>query len=342
MKYKSSLSRAKEGLIHGIFWLIWAYYTLVMIGDHGLEIAVPPMFIATGHVLYVLLFYCSYLLVLPKVFGPFRWKKALLGFICLFLLFCLLRYLTEQVVIWHLFQQRNYPPDTSIAYYLYDNLYYSSQPVILSAVLWSVIYLIRTLEYNAYILQEQKNTEIKFLKAQINPHFIFNTLNNIYSMVYFKSERSLPAIEKLSEIMRFTTYESQKEKISISEEINYINAYIELEQLRHEENDFVRFATTVANGNQEIPPYILSPLVENALKHGLIAAATPIRLYLETGAEGLRFIVENTIGNQKKDKLGGIGLDNLQRRLAIYFPGKYNLDIKTEAGRFVATLTIEW
>lgn len=341
MNYKSSLSRAKECLVHGVFWLIWCYYNFIAIGEHGLEIGSPSLFIVTGYLLYVILFYCSYLFVLPKVFKPFRWQKALLGFVFLFVLFSGLRYLTEQVITWHLFQLRNYPPDTGIVYYLYDNLYYSSQPVILSAVLWSVIYLIRTLEYNTYILQEQKNTEIKFLKAQINPHFIFNTLNNIYSMVYFKSERSLPAIEKLSEIMRFTTYESQREKINISEEINYIKAYIELERLRHEENDFVHFTTAIANENQEIPPYILSPLVENALKHGLISAADPIQLNLETGPEGLSFTVENAIGNQKKDKLGGIGLDNLQRRLAIYFPGKYNLDVKTEAQRFVATLTIE-
>jgi len=342
MVFKSSLSRAKEVLIHGIFWLIWSYYTFLQIGEHGLQVGVPSLFIVTGQLLYVILFYCSYLFVLPRVFKPFRWKKALLGFVSLFIFFCALRYLTEQVITWHLLQQRNYPPGTHIVYYLYDNLYYSSQPVILSAVLWSVIYLIRTLEYNAYILEVQKNTEIKFLKAQINPHFIFNTLNNIYSMVYFKSERSLPAIEKLSEIMRFTTYESQKERIRIIEEINYIKAYIELEELRHEEDDFVQLTTVVENEQQEIPPYLLSPLVENALKHGVVSGKSPIRVSLTTAQQLLVFKVENEIGNQKKDKLGGIGLDNLRQRLDIYFPGLYELVVQSENNRFVASLKIEW
>lgn len=342
MVFKSSLSRGKEVLIHGIFWLIWSYYTFLQIGEHGLQVGVPSLFIVTGQLLYVILFYCSYLFVLPRVFKPFRWKKAFLGFVSLFIFFCALRYLTEQVITWHLLQQRNYPPDTHIVYYLYDNLYYSSQPVILSAVLWSVIYLIRTLEYNAYILEVQKNTEIKFLKAQINPHFIFNTLNNIYSMVYFKSERSLPAIEKLSEIMRFTTYESQKEKIRIVEEINYIKAYIELEELRHEEDDFVQLTTVVENEQQEIPPYLLSPLVENALKHGVVSDKSPIRVSLTTAQQLLVFKVENEIGNQKKDKLGGIGLDNLRQRLDIYFPGLYELVVQSENNRFIASLKIEW
>lgn len=97
--------------------------------------------------------------------------------------------------------------------------------------------------------------------------------------------------------MRFTTYESQKEKIKLSDEIGYINAYIELEQLRHEENTFVYFDTEIENENIEIPPYILSPLVENALKHGLASNANPIIIKLTSDIQKLTFIVENEIGN---------------------------------------------
>ncbi len=336
-----SLSRKKEFAIHIVFWLIWSYYGFLVIGEHGLQIGSPSLFIITGYILYFVLFYCNYLWVLPRVFQPFKWQKALLGFLLLFVLFSGLRYLTEQVITVYLFGLRNYPPGTNIGYYLYDNLYYSSQPLILSSVLWSVIYLIRTLEYNAFIIEENKNTEIKFLKAQINPHFVFNTLNNIYSMVYFKSEKSLPAIEKLSEIMRFTTYESQRERIKIADEINYIKAYIELEQLRHEETDFVDFSLAMESEFLEIPPYILSPLVENALKHGIVSKASPVTIVLQTEPHRLHFKVENEIGYQKKDKLGGIGLNNLERRLDIYFPGKHDLFLKTENGRFTAILTIE-
>ncbi|GAA3738876.1 hypothetical protein GCM10022422_22930 [Flavobacterium ginsengisoli] len=190
-------------------------------------------------------------------------------------------------------------------------------------------------------MEENKNTEIKFLKAQINPHFVFNTLNNIYSMVYFQSDKSLIAIDKLSQIMRFTTYESQKEKIKLSDEVDYIKAYIELEQLRHQDNVRVDFNVELKNEFEEIPPYILSPLVENALKHGEVSDSEPIEIQLKVSSEKLIFKVKNKIGTQKKDSLGGIGLDNLQKRLQIHYPEKHQIKITKEENHFTAELEID-
>jgi LytS/YehU family sensor histidine kinase len=160
-------------------------------------------------------------------------------------------------------------------------------------------------------------------------------------MVYFKSEKSLPAIEKLSQIMQFTTYEAQKEKIPLSGEINYIRAYIELEKLRHQEESFVILDIETVSENREIPPYILSPLVENALKHGVMSDETPVRIDLKADNRKLVFCVVNKIGTQKKDKLGGIGLDNLKKRLEIYYPGTHSLEISSENQHFTAKLEIE-
>lgn len=339
--YKGSLSIRKEFIIHLLFWLIWTYYSIVIIEDYAFHIGKLHLFYITGIIIYVLTFYVNYLFVLPKVFRPFRWRKAILGFLAVFLFFTLSRFLLEQVITFYWLNIRNYTAETGTIWYLYDNIFYSSKPIILSTVLWTIIFLVRTLEYNKVILEENKNTEIKFLKAQINPHFVFNTLNNIYSMVYFNSEKSLPAIEKLSQIMQFTTYESQKEKIKLSGEINYILAYIELEKLRHEEDAFTELhIDTSGNEHIEIPPYILSPLVENALKHGLMSNADPIRIALKADKQHLFFRVENTIGTQKKDKLGGIGLDNLQKRLEIYYPGTHSLRITETGDRFTVELNI--
>lgn len=339
--YKGSLSLKKEFIIHLLFWVIWTYYSIVVIENNAFRIGELPLFYITGIIVYVLTFYVNYLFVLPKVFNPFRWRKAIWGFVIVFLFFTLSRYLVEQVITFYWLNTRNYTGETNIPWYLYDNILYSSKPIILSTVLWTMIFLVRTLEYNKVILEENKNTEIKFLKAQINPHFVFNTLNNIYSMVYFKSDKSLPAIEKLSQIMQFTTYESQKEKIQLSGEINYILAYIELEQLRHEEDAFTDLTLdTSLNEMIEIPPYILSPLVENALKHGVMSNADPIRIELIADKQHLNFRVENTIGTQKKDKLGGIGLDNLRKRLEIYYPDSHSLQITNENNRFTAELNI--
>lgn len=339
--YKGSLSFRKEFIIHLLFWLVWTYYSIIIIQNNAFRIGELHLFYITGTIVYVLTFYINYLFVLPRVFKPFRWRKAIWGFLVIFLFFVASRYLIEQVITLHWLNKQNYTADTGTLWYLYDNILYSSKPIILSTVLWTILFLVRTLEYNNVILEENKNTEIKFLKAQINPHFVFNTLNNIYSMVYFKSDKSLPAIEKLSQIMQFTTYESQKEKIKLSGEVNYILAYIELEQLRHEENAFTDLKIdTSQNEHLEIPPYILSPLVENALKHGVMSNADPIRIELKADKQHLVFRVENKIGTQKKDKLGGIGLDNLQKRLEIYYPKTHSLRITNDNDRFTAELNI--
>jgi two-component system LytT family sensor kinase len=298
------------------------------------------IFSITWLTVYVTTFYVNYLLVLPRVFKPLKWSKVFLGFVCLYLFFVFCRYLFEQVLAKWWFDSQNYPEGTGILYYLYDNFFFSMRPIILSTAFWVILFLIRLLEYNNYILEEQKNTEIKFLKAQINPHFIFNTLNNIYSMVYFQSPRSLSAIEKLSNIMRFVTYEAQRNNIQLIEEINYINAYIELEELRHEQKGFILFTIEMQNEKVDIPPYTLSPLVENALKHGATGYENAIKINLQQTPQLLIFTVTNAIGTQKKDKPGGVGMNNLRKRLEILLPGKHQLQYQKTDQFFTARLEI--
>ncbi len=336
--YKGTLSGRTELIIHLIFWALIAYFKLVGNPLQSSYVA-PDLFFITYAIVFAATFYFHYLLVMKQIFKSFQWRKLLAGILISYLFFTGLRWLIEQAVTGILFGKINYINPTFFNYML-DNLGYSSIPLIFSSFLWLAIYFVRLLEYNKIILEENKNTEIKFLKAQINPHFVFNTLNNIYSMVYFQSDKSLTAIEKLSQIMQFTTYESQKEKIKLSDEINYIQAYIELEQLRHPESTFVEVNIETANASIEIPPYILSPLVENALKHAITSSTEPIIIELSISLQKLTFEVKNKIGTQQKDKLGGIGLDNLKRRLEIHYPGRHALQI-TDTTHFTAKLQID-
>lgn len=337
--YKGTLSRKAECLIHFIYWLLAFYFTFVR-NPLEVQFAVPDLFITTYLIVFVATFYFHYLVVMKLVFKSFRWKFLFAGLFASYLFFTGARWLTEQLITELLFGKTNYINPT-FANYMLENLHYSSMSIILSSLLWIVIYFIRLQEYNRIILEENKNTEIKFLKAQINPHFVFNTLNNIYSMVYFKSDQSLLAIEKLSQVMQFTSYESQKEKVRLSDEINYITAYIELEQLRHQDSTFVQQHIELENDLVEIPPYILSPLVENALKHGVASNDAPIEVDLKVRDRQLSFRVSNVIGEQKKDKLGGIGLDNLKKRLEIHYPNRHQLKLTTNDNNFTAELQIE-
>ncbi|WP_286971782.1 sensor histidine kinase [Flavobacterium sp. UBA4854] len=337
--YKGTITKRLECLIHIIYWLLISYFTFVK-NPIGARFSVPNLFLCTYFIVFIMTFYFHYLIVMKTVFKAFNWKRLFAGFFVSYLVFTFLRFFFEQIITKLLFDRVNYT-NINFLNYMLDNLHYSSMSIILSSFLWFVIYSIRLLEYNKLILEENKNTEIKFLKAQINPHFVFNTLNNIYSMVYFQSDKSLAAIDKLSKIMRFTTYESQKEKIKLADEVEYIKAYIELEELRHQENLLVDFNVEIKNELEEIPPYILSPLVENALKHGAVSNSESIKIELKVLENHLNFKVKNRIGTQKKDSLGGIGLDNLQKRLQIHYPKKHKLRIMNNENHFTAELEID-
>lgn len=330
--HNSTLSKRSEGLIHLLFWTFTAYFTFV-VSPFEFKFFISDLFYITYLIVFVATFYFHYLVVMKWVFKAFQWKRLFLGMFSSYLVFTALRWFSEQFLTGILFDKINYV-NPSFFSYLFDNLHYCSKPIIFSSFIWYVIYFI-------HLLEEKKNTEIKFLKAQINPHFVFNTLNNIYSMVYFQSEKSLPAIAKLSEVMRFTTYYAQRERINLSEEINYIKAYIELEQFRHTESDFIVLKIQTDDENIEIPPYILSPLIENALKHGLASSEHPISVEISTESKKISFFVRNEIGKQKKDKLGGIGLDNLKKRLEIYYPNTHELILTNENNQFTARLEIE-
>lgn len=336
MQYRSSLSLKKEILLHVTLWLVVAYFSLVSPGE-GILLSI---FQLTWMLIMVTTFYFNYLLVLPRVFNGINIAKAIAGLLAAYLFFIFFRYFIEEIIMSWLFDARNYPADVSALHYVYDNLYFGSQPLVLSTFFWLIIRNIRLADYNRSIAEEQKITEIKFLKAQINPHFIFNTLNNIYSMVYFKSEGALTALEKLSNMMRFTTYQSQKDQVPLSDEMNYIQTYIELESLRHEVKDFVQWDLQVEDPTVLIPPYLLSPFVENALKHGLLSSTTPVRIRLQATSSQIHFSVVNHIGLQQKDSHQGIGADNVSKRLEIYYPNRHQLHTNRQEQQFIVHLQI--
>lgn len=342
--YSGATIRKKEFLFHGLFWLLFTYFTLVQLDFQQPEILTIKklsVFEISGGIIFIVTFYFNYLLVLPQVFERINWKRIVIGAITVYIFFITLRYLLEEILINLFIGHGNYFEGTSVIYYVYDNLYYGSFSIIISSILWILFFNMRLLEYNNHILEEKRSTEVKFLKAQLNPQFLFNTLNNIYSLVYFKSDKSLPAIEKLSELMRYTTYETTKKRISLQQEVDYIKAYVELNQLRHESKNIIDFIVAIENPLTQIPPFLLSPLIENALKHGAYTENRPILFDLRQTKNKLSLKVVNRISQTKKDKLGGIGLDNLRKNLEINYPGAHSLNVVNERETFSAQLEIK-
>ena len=188
---------------------------------------------------------------------------------------------------------------------------------------------------------EQKKTEseLKMLKAQLNPHFLFNTLNNIYSLSLDNSPKTASAIGKLSDILDHVLYKCNGQFVSLSNEIELIKNYIELEKLRYDDRLEITFDTVIEN-NIEIPPLLLLSLVENAFKHGEISNEKPLNIELVGTIDKLYYQVSNSVKEKQKDQQTGIGLNNLKDRLAYYFPQNYQLDYSLKDGIFTAKLQI--
>ncbi|NQV75960.1 MAG: histidine kinase, partial [Bacteroidetes bacterium] len=165
--------------------------------------------------------------------------------------------------------------------------------------------------------------------SQINPHFLFNSLNNIYSLAYQKADKTPEAILKLSEIMRYMLYESNEDKVALSDEIRYLENYIELQKLRFKDKTHIKFEINGDTDIQKITPLVLISFVENAFKHGIATdRENPISIILNVFANKLFFQVINRKSNQNKDETGGIGLQNVRRRLDLVYKGQYRLHIE--------------
>ena len=191
-------------------------------------------------------------------------------------------------------------------------------------------------------LENQRLTaELAFLKSQINPHFLFNSLNSIYSLAYQKSENTPGAILKLSEIMRYMLYESNDNKVALEKELQYLQNYIDLQKIRFGKKAFIDFKIEGEVGDQRIVPLLLIAFIENAFKHGVANDTdTAIKLLIRVEASSLYFFIQNKKHTDNRDASGGIGLSNVKRRLDLLYPRKYSLEIRDEIDTYTCELSL--
>jgi len=192
-------------------------------------------------------------------------------------------------------------------------------------------------------LEKQKSkSELELLKQQINPHFFFNTLNNLYAMSLTQDKETPDTILQLSELMRYVIYKGKEEKVKLIDEIKYIKDYVDLQLIRlHKKVDY-RFEEHIENESVAIPPLLFIILVENAFKHGIEPAEYNGFLHMEIVQKEhqLTFVCHNSKEENDSDERSGIGISNLKKRLDIMYPDQYTLDLLEEHTDFRATLNI--
>ncbi len=186
--------------------------------------------------------------------------------------------------------------------------------------------------------------QLSYLKAQINPHFLFNTLNNIYAAATLQHPNTAQMILRLSDLLRYVTYDGQADHVPLSKEIAQINAYIELFQLKSERPLPITMKLEGDTGNRQIEPLLLLPFVENALKHSDLETNPDgfLRILLRIDSKHLLFLVENSFDpdNQQKDEQGGVGLENIRQRLELHHRGRHLFETKAKSHTYSAKLTL--
>lgn len=288
----------------------------------------------------ITLFYLNFLVYIPRFLDKKRYWTYALAIVVTVIIYGFIKYgvglIFKDYVLTH-----NKGEHVSFYSYFTGTIFTSLIFVFLSTVLkfttdW---FLNERIQHD---LENQRlSAELAFLKSQINPHFLFNSLNSIYSLAYQRSETTPEAILKLSEIMRYMLYECNDNKVDLSKELQYLHNYIDLQKIRFGNKAFIDFNVLGEVTNQQIVPLLLIAFIENAFKHGVANDVTsPIKLLINVDECKLHFYIQNKKHTHNRDPIGGIGLNNVQRRLNLLYPDKYKLNIRDEAETYTCELSL--
>lgn len=218
----------------------------------------------------------------------------------------------------------------NVFYKILDLIYIASPPIILKMLQHQTLQE----KQNALLVEQKLNAELRVLKNQLHPHFLFNTLNNLYSLVLVQHPKSADVVLRLSDMMSYMLYECERPLINLEKEIEHLNNYIELEKIRHGKRLNFSFETGGDVQNKSIAPLLLLPFLENAFKHGVEKDEKNswIRINLWVENNHLTFLVENSLPENKEEEdlpktQSGVGLVNVKKRLELLYPENHNLEI---------------
>jgi len=294
----------------------------------------------TFHVAFnMLVAYINYFIFLPRFLEKRRLGQYLLEYAIPFIIITTIRiYLQRWLVDGYTYQE----------HYFYSNIYIV-QMTATSLFIVIFVSMLRfakdwfELEAKKKELENEKLTaELSFLKEQINPHFLFNTLNNLYYLAYTKSDNTTEVIAKLSQMMRYMIYESNYPLVELSKEIEYMQNYVSLERLRLNNQIPIDFKIDGDPSGMKIAPLILITFLENAFKHGASGDSKKawVNLSIKLTGKNCIYTVENSKINSVNSEHGksGIGLQNVKRRLELTYSEKYDLEVKDLADRYYVQL----
>lgn len=343
---------------HVLMWTcLSVLYGLMMSSNFTVSISVSILFMIRNIVGAMFFFYTTFYFIIPKVLLKGYFFLALLCFCVPFIFWSVINFLCALYAVNFLvindpslkvFLQRvvdagwldTFAPDHMLKIFL---------PVVMTTgpalSLKLILDVIRASTRTLRLERDNLNLEVSFLRSQLNPHFLFNTLNNIYSLSIRNDALASDLIMHLSEMMRYTLYDSNTDKVPLGMEAEFLKNYVELESVRYGKNASIRFdCDTDQMGNRQIAPLLMFPFVENAFKysHSTTSDKCYIHASLEVEAHQLKFEISNSKGEIPAGKKvpGGIGLSNTRKRLILLYPDEHTLFIENNPEYYKVVLTL--
>lgn len=331
----------KYKLHHLFFWMLvlgtWFFLRMDDYGSRSLAFRVTAIKVVD---LSLMIYITNYLFI-PKLLYRKKYVWFTLAFIALVL--------GSSISKMNLLGRMTHNPalydwTSNIKGRLYDNILPHFFLVIAGAAVKLMSDYGKLQQRMAETAKEKAEAELNFLKSQINPHFVFNSLNSVYFLINKDNPEARDALHKFSEMLRYQLYEMNGRQVPVEKEVKYLKDYMDLQQLRKDEKYAVQFQCSDAVRGFSIEPLLLIPLVENAFKH--ISHYNDKMNYVHVSMNrengSFRFAVQNSRESQPStEKQGGIGLQNVKRRLELLYPGKHELDIRETAGDFTVNLNIQ-
>lgn len=335
-----------EVIIHLLAWCVLLGFPFIfMLESHN-----PKLDMYVGYIVYTMafffIFYVNYLYLIDKLLFDRNTLKfiainiVLIG-VCAFLL-----HEFQQIEFPHIKHEHGHMPGPPPVVFVFRDLTSMVFAVGLSVAIRMTGKWYKTENERKEMEKDRYETELKNLKNQLNPHFLFNTLNNIYSLIPVHPEQAQDTVHRLSHLLRYVLYENNDNFVPLNKEISFLKSYIELMSLRL--SDQVKLTTefNIASGNDRIAPMLFISLVENAFKHG-VSPINPSFVHISiTSKEGQEVVctVENSnFPKNMQDKSGsGIGQENLQKRLELLYPQRHNLLLENRGDIYFARLQIEF
>jgi two-component system LytT family sensor kinase len=334
------MKRSWQIFWHSLFWIGTTSFFMFLVHNNA-KIKLTDLlvtFLGYG-IINIGLFYLNYLVYIPHYLNRKNYRKYGLIILLSIIAIGFLKYVLGWIFHEHILIRNG--KTISFSSYFTSTCFTSIIFILLSLLLHFTVDWFMNERIQRDLETQRLTAELALLKSQINPHFLFNSLNSIYSLAYQRAENTPEAILKLSEIMRYMLYECNDNKVDLANELQYLQNFIDLQKIRFGDNSYVKFEVEGIITNQQIVPLLLISFIENAFKHGVANDPNaPIQLKITVDDGHLQFYMHNKKHLHNRDAAGGIGLNNVKRRLKLLYPNQYHLNINDTADTYTCELSL--